>query len=457
MYIKSLHIKNVRCFEDITLNFKFRETLQDDPRLNWNVILGDNGDGKTTLLQAIAACLTDSATAGRLLDIGLWVRKSHPSACMRADFVCGESPPDIPPKEFISEFAIQHIVINGGEKIILSSDGSEKYFRSPAVLEPMPDYRNEFENYEKLVSDFRYFNTYFADRWTGCGYGPFRRVLRGSEYAGNAGRLEESFQTLFDEGATLGDCELWLKELQRRAFLDGSYRNVCDSILGFLKDILPGIDRITIEKEVEFLRQGHPVSSDELSHGYRSMFALTADLLRQIVGFGDGCSDIRPGAVSSRGLVLIDEIDAHLHPVWQREVGFLLTKIFPNIQFVVTSHSPFVAMTAGSGAVTMLEKRGNTVAAQEIPRIRDWTVDRVLTDIFGVGEYSLDTEKELREYDALRLRQQEDRLEKDEENRLARLEADLDKRLSGDKNSPVRKSLDADLAYLKSLINTRKK
>lgn len=93
MYIKSLHIKNVRCFEDITLNFKFRETLQDDPRLNWNVILGDNGDGKTTLLQAIAACLTDSATAGRLLDIGLWVRKSHPSACMRADFVCGESPP----------------------------------------------------------------------------------------------------------------------------------------------------------------------------------------------------------------------------------------------------------------------------------------------------------------------------------------------------------------------------
>ncbi len=69
MHIRTLHLKNIRCFEDITLEFKSKEKPEDDPRLNWNVILGENGDGKTTLLQAIAACLTDSTTAGRLLKI----------------------------------------------------------------------------------------------------------------------------------------------------------------------------------------------------------------------------------------------------------------------------------------------------------------------------------------------------------------------------------------------------
>ncbi len=83
--------------------------------------------------------------------------------------------------------------------------------------------------------------------------------------------------------------------------------------------------------------------------------------------------------------MLIDEIDAHLYPKWQRQVGFTFTKFFPNIQFIVTSHSPFVAMAAGDGAITVLEKQGNVVTAkQSVPYVRGWAVEQVFIQLFGM-------------------------------------------------------------------------
>ncbi len=459
MYIRNLRLRNVKCFEDITVSFRFRG-VEDDPQHNWNVILGANGDGKTTLLQSMAACLTDAATAGRLLKTDNWVRKDCPRARMTADFVQEENDlSDIRPEAFRREFGIQYVVVNAGEKLVLSSDGSEKYFRTPAILEPMPDYKNEFEDYENAVRDFRYFSSHLSGQWIGCGYGPFRRISGASKYAENVTESGKPFQTLFDEGAALTDCEAWLRELHRLTLLDSrtdsedNCGDMLDNILKFIQNILPNIDKVTIGKGIKFLCRGRQADLNELSDGYRSMFALIADLLRWLVDSDKDCSHIQSGSVSSEGIVLIDEIDAHLHPVWQREIGFLLTKIFPNIQFVVTTHSPFVAMAAGRGALTILETFQNSIIArQDIPYPRDWAAERVLADMFGVSGHSWETEKDLREYESLRFRQQAEPLDHIRQKRLARLEADLNKRLTNDKDSPFQRSMAADLAHLKSLI-----
>ena len=53
--------------------------------------------------------------------------------------------------------------------------------------------------------------------------------------------------------------------------------------------------------------------------------------------------------VTHRGVVLIDEVDVHLHVSWQRSIGFWLKKHFPNVQFIVTTHSPFVCQAADPG------------------------------------------------------------------------------------------------------------
>ena len=122
----------------------------------------------------------------------------------------------------------------------------------------------------------------------------------------------------------------------------------------------------------------------------------------------------------------------------------------------MTSHSPFVAMAAGRGALTILEKHGNSVLVrQDIPYVRDRPAEQALTDIFGVSGRSRETENDLREYESLRFRQQKDALDPVGQKRPAELETDLGKRLSGDKDSPVQRSLSADLAHLKSLIKQK--
>ncbi len=63
--------------------------------------------------------------------------------------------------------------------------------------------------------------------------------------------------------------------------------------------------------------------------------------------------------IKRSGVVLIDEIDAHLHPEWQREIGFWLKRHFPNIQFLVTSHSPIICQSADPNGLFVLPEPGS--------------------------------------------------------------------------------------------------
>ena len=66
------------------------------------------------------------------------------------------------------------------------------------------------------------------------------------------------------------------------------------------------------------------------------------------------------------GVVLIDEIDAHLHPEWQREIGFWLKRHFPNIQFIVTSHSPLICQAADPNGLFVLPEPGSDEPARAL-------------------------------------------------------------------------------------------
>jgi hypothetical protein len=101
-----------------------------------------------------------------------------------------------------------------------------------------------------------------------------------------------------------------------------------------------------------------------MSDGYRAAAALLADIVRHLIGtYGlknlvqktpEGKTAIKPS-----GVVLIDEIDAHLHPAWQREIGFWLKGHFPNIQFLVTTHSPIICQAADTNGLFVLPEPGS--------------------------------------------------------------------------------------------------
>ena len=459
MYLESATITNIKCFSEITLDFKASRTNEPnyDPQQNWNVILGDNGEGKTTLLQAIASRLMDGATLPRVTNLSKWVRHDEPNGTINiaiireaGDFLSPESQlakalPVMGKLELAWNFRF------GGTDWASDSASLRKYYLAPNGLKS--------QLFEQAMQDLlsSLFGSEKTKGWVSCGYGPFRR-LYGPQLNHSDSPLEERFITLFDERAALYQCEAWLKDLERLALRHGNaspQQKTFEEIKQLIVELLPNIDEVQLLDEgPQFWYKGQPVSIQELSDGYRSMFALIVDLLRWLEMLR---TDTTLPLNEAAGVVLIDEIDAHLHPKWQREVGFLLTRIFPNIQFIVTSHSPFVAMAAGEGALTLLSGQdGKVIANQEIPFVRDWTVDRVLGEIFEVHEHSWQTEQELNEYQNLRFKEIAGRLDTKGQARLNRLRSDLDERLAGEPSSPQEQSLASDLAYLKSLIKQKR-
>jgi predicted ATP-binding protein involved in virulence len=110
-----------------------------------------------------------------------------------------------------------------------------------------------------------------------------------------------------------------------------------------VRTCVPGTTRVYFDikrDELMLDRPGRSLPFSCLSDGYRNMVAMVADIAIR-------CATLNPHlagevALQTPGVVLIDEIDLHLHPKWQRRVIGDLLKAFPNIQFIATTHSPFV-------------------------------------------------------------------------------------------------------------------
>jgi predicted ATP-binding protein involved in virulence len=129
-----------------------------------------------------------------------------------------------------------------------------------------------------------------------------------------------------------------------------------------------------------------------------------------------------------------DEADAHLHPSWQRELGERLRQVFPEVQFIVTTHSPFVAQEATDGGLFVLRAGANgaVVADQPVASVRGWTASQVLTSpLFGL-ESTRDPETEalIREHAALTARERAVNLTPAEKKRLAAVQRQLSATLS---------------------------
>jgi predicted ATP-binding protein involved in virulence len=145
----------------------------------------------------------------------------------------------------------------------------------------------------------------------------------------------------------------------------------------------------------------------ELSDGYRTIAALVMDIVRHLhKSFGEleiEQAEDQEGTfwkVLHAGVVLIDEIDLHLHISWQKRVGFWLKRHFPNIQFLVTTHSPFICQAADPRGLIRLPAPGEERHVAHVTddlynTIVNGSIDDViLTELFGVeSPYSAETER----------------------------------------------------------------
>jgi predicted ATP-binding protein involved in virulence len=147
------------------------------------------------------------------------------------------------------------------------------------------------------------------------------------------------------------------------------------------------------------------------------VLALSGDLVWRLLNtFPDS-----PNPLHEQGVVLIDELDIHLHPVWQQKIAGLLREQFPNTQFIVATHSPLIAAGAGADALTLkFDIEDGKSRVTEVKNIAAMNVDRILqSDAFGlVSPYSPQTQAKIDRYDDLKRRKRRPQ----EEKELAQLE-----------------------------------
>jgi hypothetical protein len=160
-----------------------------------------------------------------------------------------------------------------------------------------------------------------------------------------------------------------------------------------------------------------------LSLGYRTTLAWTVDLAWRLFSRYPKSSN----PLAEYAVVLIDEIDLHLHPLWQRTIMDHLTELFPRVQFIATAHSPLMVQAAPSNAnLAVVQKEDNEVRIVNDPeRVKSWRVDQILTsELFGVpASRDKQTESLFKEKESLLDKRS---LSSSEQARLVEIDAEIE-------------------------------
>jgi uncharacterized protein (TIGR02646 family) len=319
--IEKIIIENFKCIENLTLELS---TIQPENTQPWLLILGDNGVGKSTILQAIALATIGQKQIEKLGINGRELLRHGTKKGYIEIFQKGVSNP------IRLDFSKRDITSNSVEPVTyVTGFGSTR-----------------------LLPKGRYFR---PERFTS----PYVRI-----------------KNLFDYTTSLIDANKWLIELSDSDF---------DRVSTSLKEILMlGNQDMLIRKLGKILinKNGSLCTLDEMSDGYKSVIALTVDIMSTL-SKNQAHFDI------IEGIVLIDEIGNHLHPRWKMKIVTCLKTAFKSMQFIVTTHEPLCLQGMKFGEVVVLHRNAEhklfVLDSKVLPDHTFLHVDQLLTsDFFGL-------------------------------------------------------------------------
>lgn len=412
VYMTSLELTNVRCFGNRQV---FSLVDENTGPSRWNIILGDNGVGKTTLLQCLAWMRPVPAdTTGNSVEPALTGEENkalvslmrigdNVEVCLTAKYSIGSSldpsARHVNPETVVTEFKMQ------GQEGRLQTTESSTFDINLLAFRPPKD-----------IPIF--------------GYGAARRPgIVKSERS----ELSDPLASLFENETSLYDPEDILIKLHHRAAIGKQKKDKrrLHQVKQLLADILPDIDDaddiqilgpevVGDPDELSGVRFNTPyglVPLSGLSLGYQTTLTWVIDLALRLYGRYPDESD----PLSRPGIVLIDNIDLHLHPLWQRRLMEDLSTSFEAIQFVATAHSPLIVQAAENAKVSVLrEESGEVLISTHAGSVAGWRTDQILaSDLFDVPARSASV---------LRLREERDALldkvnrDKEDEDRLKQIE-----------------------------------
>lgn len=334
-YIKVLNVQNFYSIKDIYLNIGESKEVY---------FLGENGDGKSLVLMALYLAF-------------------------RGDFIVNDT-------EHKETGAVIDLIKNANDVILNGLDSSKREYGigKSAVLPNLYAYGTHRGRYAKEDTPEKY-----------------------------------GFMSLFDIDQTLENPIVWLRQQKaieneklleakkdNSSFIDYPTNIAIKRLEKLLYDVLERnlIVDINIDK-VRFKEKGVYINFDQLSEGYRSILIFVIDLLIRLI---NNSEDQDVDLESIAGIVLIDEIDQHLHLSWQKIIVSRLREVFPKIQFIMTTHSPTIIQGASDEAVIFRVFRdqdtGRTKISEPVYRkdLDDLMINSLITHpIFGLDTARLGT------------------------------------------------------------------
>jgi AAA15 family ATPase/GTPase len=357
IYFLDLTVENVRCFGE-------RQTLDlsdgNGKPARWTIILGDNGVGKTTLLKCLVA----------LRPILMAFKKNH---TIPEGYGWKQLSKFLFSRTEHQDFLVKTSKFYTGALNLKNSLSIEGYYFQDNSNKDLPAHQTK-----NLII---------------YAYGASRRMGSGS--------LEKSYHpdnaaNLFEEEISLINAVEWLLQAifasqnsqgDSQTYFENRYEKVKNMLINLLPDVADirakPITKTHSNPTIEFQTIYGWVNMRDLSLGYQTLIAWMVDLAHRLFErYSDSENPLEQPAI-----VLVDEIDLHLHPKWQRVVLTHLTGIFKQTQFIVTAHSPLIVQSAPIDAnIVLLKREGDQVIIHNNEQvIKGWRIDQVLTsDLFEV-------------------------------------------------------------------------
>ncbi len=412
--LQSIELENFKGIERLCLSLPAQSTGFQQPAL---LILGDNAAGKSSILEATALALCSSTARGRL----------------RLD------PRKLPLDPRLMGGA--RTMASKRAQVVLTFDDSTR--RTLTI---------SGRSYQSQGQDER--PPVFA-------YGAFRQYLNRTRDFGEARWIVN----LFKSDVLLPNPEKWLLGLEQHDF---------DQVVRALREVLSieSVFKVIERDEAGRSRRCHIVTATgrtPLSHassGYRSMLAMVCDIIRGLMDrtLNPSFEDLE----SARAVVLIDEVEAHLHPRWKIQIMRALRAALPEVTFIATTHDPLCLRGMQEGEVVVMQrvpsgKRTDTqlpVMVEQVvrlPNVSQLTVEQLLTsDFFSLTSTDQpDTERELAHFaDLLSARERGEPLTAAQQEAWRSLERDIADALPVGSTEVQRLVQEAVVEYLKNRRRT---
>lgn len=336
MRINEIRIQNFKGFKELTETF--------DP--NFTVFVGENGSGKTSMLEAVAASLFSWH-----LGMGIHVMADL-SGVRIGSRVIGST------IEFSEEMPM---VI----EVCATSSGKTlgwKFFDDRKQSLSAESYDNQLYKLFQELRKRRESGEYLFDTWpllafysAERGRGEVQKLNWNAIFGENPKRTD-AYKEWKSDTSLVTQFTAWLGREEAIAFQENAETSASRTVKQAVLSCLPGSKELRFSvkhgEPIVIWNDGSAVSFSNLSHGQKSILAMIGDIARR-------CAMVNPhletdAPTKTPGIVLIDELDLHLHPRWQRRIVDDLKRTFPEIQFITTTHSPFIIQALEPGELRVL-------------------------------------------------------------------------------------------------------